>query len=207
MEEFSKGVCPLCGKEHSPKFHCLVQRTYRIDPSENGGEETATTKVVRIFCENNYRIRKRTGEKKQYTLTILPGFLIPYSTVTVDPVHQALDNYITNPGLTEVGAALKMGFLSTASFRLFYSRVCRRLEQWTTLLLQLVLSLGGKIKEADASRKPSRKLQAQWAWFLLLAYEYLRVYSRLTSTEIISRRFLWQHIYAVLARNQMGLGP
>ncbi|RKX72780.1 MAG: hypothetical protein DRP87_20070, partial [Spirochaetes bacterium] len=178
MEQLSKEECPLCAQKHPPRFHCLAPRSYRIEPSENGGEETATTKVVRIFCENNYRIRKRTGEEKQYTLTILPGFLIPYSTIPVDLVHQALDNYITNPGLMEVGAALKMRCLNAASFRLFYSRVCRRVEQWTTLLLRLVLSLGGKIKEADASRKPSRKLQAQWAWFLLLAYEYLRVYSR-----------------------------
>lgn len=206
MEQFSKEACPLCAQKHLPKFHCLVRRSYRIDQSEEG-KETATTKVVRIFCGNNYRLRKQTEEEKQYTLTLLPGFLIPYSTVPVDSVHQALDNYITNPGLMEVGAALKMKCLNAASFRLFYSRVCRRLELWTSFLLQLVLSLGGKIKEADASQEQRQKLQAQWGWFLLLASEYLQLYSSLASTEIILRRFLWQHIYAVLARKHMGLGP
>ena len=206
MDELSDGECTLCGERHPPKFHCFFRRTYRRDPKEEG-EEAATIEVVRIFCEVNYRIRKQTGEPKQYTLTILPGFLIPYSVIPVDPVHEALDIYITEGGLVQVGAALKMRCLSAASFRLFYSRVCRRLESWTALFLQLVLTLGGKIKEADVGQERCRELQAQWGWFVLLASEYVRLYSRLPATEVIAGKFLQQHIYAVLSRKQMSLGP
>jgi len=163
--------------------------------------------VVRVFCEVNCLIREETGEPKQYTLTILPGFLIPYSTVPVDPVHQALDSYIKEPGLKQVGAALRMRSQSAASFRLFYSRVCSRLELWTALLLQLVVTLGGKVKDADVRQAQRPELQAQWAWFVLLACEYVRLYSRLPRAEIIAQKFLWQHIYAVLSRKRMGLGP
>jgi hypothetical protein len=79
--------------------------------------------VVRIYCTVNYRIRKQTGEMIQYTLTILPGFLIPYSIIPADPIHQALESYITKGEIKQVGAALKMRCLSASSFRLFYSRV------------------------------------------------------------------------------------
>ena len=171
------------------------------------GEDTAVTKVVRVFCEVSYRIRKQTGEPKQYTLTILPGFLIPYSVIPVDPVHKALDSYITKSELTQVGAALKMLCLSPASFRLFYLRVHRRLESWTALLLALVLALGGKIKKMDVGDARLRELQAQWGWFVLLSSEYMRLYSRLPSTQIIARKYLHQHIHAVLSRQRMGLGP
>jgi hypothetical protein len=140
-------------------------------------------------------------------LTILPGFLIPYSVIPVDPVHEALESYITKGELTQVGAALKMRCLSAASFRLFYSRVCGRLESWTALLLALVLTLGGKIKQTDVGEERCRELHTQWGWFVLLASEYLRLYSRLPSTEVIAGKYLHRHIYAVLSRQRMGLGP
>lgn len=102
-----------------------------------------STRVPRIFCEINYHKRLKTGELKQYTLTILPGFLIPYSTVPLDPVHQALASYISEGGLT----------------------------------------------------------------FVLLSAEYLCVYSRLPNTKVIAQRFVWQYMYAVFSRHNMGLGP
>ena len=206
LNELSDRECSLCGRKHPPKFHCFVRRTYRVDAVEEG-EETATIKVVRIFCEVNYRIRKQTGEPKQYTLTILPGFLIPYSVIPVDPVHQALESYITKGDLRQVGAAVKMRCLSAASFRLFYSRVCGRLESATALLVALVLALGGKIEQTDVGQERPRELQAQWGWFVLLGSEYVRLYSRLPSTQIIARKYLHQHIYAVLSPRRMGLGP
>ena len=100
--------------------------------------------MVRIFCEINYRVRKQTGELKQYTLTILPGFLIPHSRIPVDPVHESLDSYITMGELKQERATLKLRCLSAASFRLFYLRIRSRIDGWTHLLVQLVLALGGQ---------------------------------------------------------------
>jgi len=183
-----------------------VRRTYRRDPNKQG-KEIATIEVVRIFCEINYHIRKTTGKPKPYTLTILPGFLIPHSRIPVDPVHQALDSYLTKDGLKQQGAAMKMRCLSAASFRLFYSRVHSRICGWTDWLVQLVLALGGQVKSADVAHDQSREPEARWSWFVLLASEYVRIYSRLPSAKVIARRYLWQHIYAALSRHRMGLGP
>lgn len=191
---------------HQPKFHCFVQRSYR-NASIAEGKETTTIAVVRIFCDKNYLARKLTGEPKQYTLTLLPGFLIPYSVIPIVPVHDAIDAYIMKGNLTQIGAALRMRCLSAASFRMFYRRVCKRVNQWTALFLALVAALGGNIKEAAMGTKSSRKVAAQWAWFVFLASEYVRVYSRYPATEVITDQFLWQHIYAVLGSRRMGLGP
>ena len=94
-----------------------------------------------------------------------------------------------------------------ASFRLFYLRIRSRIKGCTDWLVQLVLALGGQIKEADVDRVQSRGAKGHWSWFVVLASEYVRLYSRLPSTEVIARRYLWQHIYAVLSRKRMGLGP
>jgi hypothetical protein len=118
-----------------------------------------------------------------------------------------LDSYIKKGGLKQEGAALKMRCCSAASFRLFYLRIRSRIEGWTDLLVQLVLALGGRVKGADVDRGQSREPEARWLWFVLLASEYVHLYSRLPATKLIARKFLWQHIYAVLSRKRMGLGP
>ncbi len=150
--------CPLCGKKHPPKFHCFSGRTYKNQCEDVKQEEDTaiSTLVPRFFCETNYRIRRETGNPKQYTVTILPGFLIPYSTIPVDPVHQAVMSYINESGLMQVGAAQRMNCLNPISFRLFLSRVRDRLEAWISLLLQLVHALEGQVKEVDVPSRAQR---------------------------------------------------
>ncbi len=80
-----------------------------------------STVVPRIFCEIKFLLRKHTGEKKQYNITILPEFSIPYSAIPVDPVHKAIKSYNTEPWLNQVGAAQQMKALSPISFRFFLS--------------------------------------------------------------------------------------
>jgi len=164
--------------------------------------------VPRFFCEPNYLQRKKTGEKKQYTITILPGLLIPYSTIPVDPVHSAIHSYITHSWLKQVGAARRMNCRSSISFRLFFFRVRKRLEDWIALLLQLVITLEGEVKEARRTeRKEPRDLQDQWAWFMWLTSECVRLYARIPDTEVVPRKFLFHYIYCLLSRHRMGLGP
>ena len=187
----------------------LLRRKILQDRAERGRDprRRGCTQVPRIFCEINYHKGLDTGELKQYTLTILPGFLIPYSTVPVDPVHQALESYISEGGLTQVGAAMRMGCLSPASFRLFYCRVRKRVYRWTGLLIQLVVTLGGNVREEAPNAMNHNGVQAYWGWFVLLSAEYLSVYSRLPNTKVIPQTFVWQYLYAVFSRDHMGLGP
>lgn len=206
LEELARGECHLCGEKHPPQFHCFAARTYRADDKETN----ITTQVPRVFCETNYRIRKQTGEPKQYTLTILPGFLIPYSTVPVDPVHAAVNSYITGGGLKQVGAAMRMRCLNPISFRLFLNRVRKRLDGWIVVLIQLLHSFEGQLKELDTGRTEPREpkaFQDWWVWFVWLAAECVRLYARIPEAKVVGKQFQWQYIYSLLSRRQMGLGP
>jgi len=102
---------------------------------------------------------------------------------------------------------MRMGCLSPASFRLFYARVQERVQSWTDLLIQLVITLGGHIREEAPKAMNQGELQARWGWFVLLRAEYMSRYSRLPNTKVIAQRFIWQYMYAVLSRDHMGLGP
>ena len=208
LQQLSSDGCPLCGENHDPQFRCFAARTFKREWKKGEIKEgIVATQVPRILCEINYRKRLETGELKQYTLTILPGFLIPYSTVQVDPVQQALNSYISIGGLTQVGAALKMNCLSPASFRLFYSRVRERVQAWTDLFVQLLVTFGGNVRQEAPNSMHHNELQARWGWFVLLSAEYMSVYARLPNTKVIPQRFVWQYIYTVLSRHRMGLGP
>jgi len=213
IEQLSTDICSLCSEEHPPKFHCFAQRTYKkdqINANTQDEEDTVGIRVPRIICKRNHLIRIETGESKQYTLTILPGFLIPYSTIRVDPVHKAVESYITQDGLKQVGAAQRMNCLSAISFRLFFSRVRTRLENWMALLLQLLITLEGQLKETDVSRAEGNQpdgLQPQWGWFVQLAAECVRLYERIPGSNVVPQHFLWQYVYSYLSRHQMGLGP
>jgi len=166
--------------------------------------------VPRYFCKINFLLRQETGEKKQYTITILPGFLAPHSTIPVDCIHEALNSYITNSWLNQIGAAMRMDCVNPISFRLFLCRVRRRLEEWIKLLLQMVLTLEGQVKEAHGGlteRRDAGTLNTRWQWFVWLATEYVGLYARLPEAKVVPQKYLWQYIYAALSRNRMGLGP
>ena len=103
-----------------------------------------------------------------------------------------------------------MKALSPISFRLFLSRVRDRLEGWIVLLLQLVHTLEGQVKEVDVGRAERREpqgLQDQWVWFVYLATECVRLYARIPEAKVIPQKFLFQYIYCLLSRHYMGLGP
>jgi len=93
-----------------------VNRTYKTT-GKNGEDEVVRILVPRFYCEKNHQKAKEGGEDKQYTITILPGFLIPYSRVRVESVHKAIGEYITNLSVNEIGAALLMNCLSSISLK------------------------------------------------------------------------------------------
>ena len=202
--EYLSSRCPLCGGEHPPKYHTFAGRSYR--DSESAPEGKTHILVPRLVCEPNKQRRTQTGELVQYTIRILPGFLIPYSRVVVDAVQEALDSWLSEQAVSQIGAALRMGCLSPLSFRLFYHRVRKRISAWLIVLVELVGELGGEIAEhgGAADHEP---LRAQWMWFHLLVAEYLRAYARLPETQPILESMRWQHLYALLSHHQMGLGP
>ena len=203
----SKEGCPICHGDHEAKFHCFAGRAFR-DGSVPGAN--VTTAVPRFICELNRLIRQQSGEEKQYTITILPGFLISYSTVPVDPVHNAVAGYLGASGLTQVGAALRMHCFNAISFRVFLNRVRDRIEGWITLLVEQVHDLEGQVKGVDVSRTPPNDPESPavlWKWFAYLSAEYLRLHARIPGTEVVPKQFHHRYIHCLLSRHHMGLGP
>ncbi len=163
--------------------------------------------VPRFYCENNYR-KKKEGENKQYTLTILPGFLIPYSRIPVELVHKAVEEYITNSRVNETGAALLMNCLSSISFRKYLRRVKERIDSWILLLFTIIDSLNPKEMEMEIKGGiRSKGIKESWRKFIILSAEYTYLYGQIPKAEIITKGYRYQYIYCLLSRNGMGLGP
>lgn len=200
--------CPLCGGEHPGKFFAFAERSYRWEESDASAKAKVVIQVPRLICEVNKRKRVEGGERLQYTVRILPSFLIPHSCVVLDRVHEALESFIGHPGATRVGATLRMGCVNPMSFRLFLGRVRDRITTWLDMLVRLIGELGGEIAEHPQQRVTrGEPLAAQWKWFHLLATELVRAYSRLPGMQPILEGLRWQYIYALVNRYQMGLGP
>lgn len=196
-----QSACPLCGFDHPVRFLDFVPRSYRRE------EASVSIKVPRLLCEPNRQRRRQTGEPLQYSLRILPGFLIPHSRLLVDGVQGALESFIAEPQTSRVGATLRMGCLSPLSFLLFFRRVEQRLTGWLQLLVILVGELGGEVCEQIATGSSCDPLAEQWRWLHRLLAETLRLYARLPQTQPVPEALRWQYLYALLSRRQMGLGP
>ena len=202
MLEALGGACPLCGEGHPPKFYAFVNRSYR--DLEKGSTEWIL--VPRVICLLN-KLRRQEGDASvQYTLRVLPGFLIPYSRVVVDAVQGALEAYLGRQEVTGPGATFRMGCLNPSSFRLFTRRVRERIGPWISFIGEIVLSLGGTVS-AQQPPAAASGLRAQWAWYAPLVCEWLRVHERQPGSAVILGPLWWQYVYAALARRQMGLGP
>jgi len=200
-------VCPLCGQSHPPKFHVFVSRSYRS--SGRGVSGSVRIWVPRLICLVNKQLREKTGRLLQYTITILPGFLIPYSTILVDAVQDALESYIGKAAVTKQGAAMRMGCMSRLSFLLFYSRVVRRIEAWNNLLTELVSDLGGQIEQELVRGKAAggKRVRRQWEWLHVLVGQYLWLHAQLPGAAVVLQQLQWQYIYALPAGRQTGMGP
>mgnify|MGYP001163603181 CR=1 FL=1 len=208
-------ICPLCGQDHPPRLFVYVKRTYRDrdkDKREGGESESTIVEiwVPRLWCQHNYDKRKSGPEKPQYTTTILPGFLIPYSRTPVDPVHEALEGHLGGLQLSQEESLGPLCCTSVASFRLFYYRAVERIQTWIQLLGEMVIQIGGVIEEAqiDSPAASMKKpLEKQWFWFKRLAMEWLRLSAQLPGSPAVPQRLAWQYVYALLSQRKTGLGP
>lgn len=201
--------CPLCNADHPPAFFVFVKRTYINGDTQDGEQEIVFILVPRLFCNPNYQKRTSTGEKLPYTITVLPGFLVPYSRIPVDTIHTAVDSYLSTPEMNQQEAASLIHCEEPASFRLYLQRVHERLAQWITCIVEQVIQLDGQIapKRRQKEKYPPNRTAREGKWFILLVSDYHRLYCRLPGTLIITERFLWQYLYALFSRRRMGLGP
>ena len=203
--------CPLCGQPHTVRLHTLVDRTYKTTENKEHRSVrcTVTIEVPRLFCAINYQLRKHTGEPLQYTITILPGFLVPYSTIPCDVIHHAVDAYLSTDSKINsyTDAALEMECEHPLSFALYLYRVQQRLSVWISFLLQLLIVLGAEIQNLDSYTSSPMRFSAQWSSLKLLATTYFLNRDKIPHFTHIPQPFQWQFLYASFSRHHMGLGP
>jgi hypothetical protein len=100
----------------------------------DGFDSVKIIKAARFLCVNNYNKRRETKTHIQYTITILPGFLIPYGRIPIDKLLDAVSGYINGKYGTYYAAALVCWCSSRHSFSLYYLRILYKITPWCRLL-------------------------------------------------------------------------
>jgi hypothetical protein len=204
LEYFTRNLCSLCGKRHKPTFFIFVERTYR-----KAKGDTVVILVPRLLCEPHKQLRKEKGIKKQYTITILPGFLVPHSRIPLDEIVESADRSLSPPGVNEQQAAFLMFCEDVKSFRLHFSRIRERLGRWVLFLTECILALNGVVAPDGVAEVGSyiHPLLAKWERFKKLVELYMDCYLALPGTGPITAAFYTQYIHAKFCQYGMGLGP
>ena len=204
--------CLLCGKKHPVKIHTYVDRTYEApkkkeEEQENKegqseGKNGSSIVVPRLYCPVNHRRRMDSGEPTQYTITVLPGFLVPYSRILVDTLHAALHGYLHGDARCRSyeQAAYTMNCAQPVSFARYLTRVKLRLSAWIVTLTELLADLGVEITQADEHGHGGQDLRGQWMCFLYLV-------TKIVQARVVAEPLRWQYVYGMFSYQRMGLGP
>jgi len=165
------------------KLHQFVKRNIAPDNSSK-------ITVIRVICKPNQQKRIDTGEKLQYTTTILPGFLIPHSRIPLPDLYAAFDRYLCNEQSTQQEVALLMNCQSRHSFRLYFQRLCENIDKWLIFLSDLVC-LNSRKEKWNRLKKAIKSL------------------SRESSKPLFPRTAVFHFEYAMsfFLSSRMGLGP
>lgn len=194
-------VCPLCKTKHPPHFYCYVKRKVK---QTNGHNQVLS--VVRIICPVNREKRKKTSNPLQYTLTLLPAFLIPYSTVPVDKVECALTEYAGGK-MSDIEAAMLMGCENVKSFRHYWKRAQARISAWLMLLVREMAALNVREAVNLENSIGNSSFAFQWQRLHELMELYYSEYQKMPGSNKVDLQFCFLSFHAKLTQNKMGLGP
>ena len=175
---------------HEVKIHQFVSRNISPDNSKS-------LIVIRIICNSNLRKRKEAREELQYTITILPGFLIPHSRVPLPDIYKAADEYLSGRKIIQQEAALIMNCQSRHSFRLYYDRICNLASKWISLLYTVFPETIVKEIPVDMRKK--------WKQFKGILEGQTIVEMGFSGQIEMLYRFEYTH--NTFLRKNMGLGP
>jgi hypothetical protein len=108
------------------KFYIFINRHVIIKLDDT---DQLIIKVLRIFCHLNYELKKQQPEL-QYTITVLPGFLISHSRILSYHAFNAVDQYIKGKVRNQYEGAILINCNSRHTFRLYYTRIVQKLDTW-----------------------------------------------------------------------------
>ena len=147
-----KKGCFLCGEIHEIHFWCFVKRSYRCDTPDDSPDifQIQYTFALRFLCLPNFEKRKKTGDRIQYTFTILPSFLIPYSRIPINFIIAAVTKYEINRGIkgssiTVKQFALIMLAYDKKTFYLHKNRMQKLLPEYNSFLRSEIIKYNGNI--------------------------------------------------------------
>ncbi len=187
---FKNNPCILCGEIHEVKIHQFVDRNISPDNSR-------VIIVIRIICNSNFKKREETGEKLQYTITVLPGFLIPHSRVPLPDIYKATDEYLSGRKIIQQEAALIMSCQSRHSFRLYYDRFCNLASKWIFFLFTVFPEIIEKEVPVDIRKK----------WKQLGGILEGQTVIRMGFSGQIEMIYRFEYVHNTLLHKNMGLGP
>lgn len=202
LKYYTVNPCPLCHTYHPSKFYIFVKRTYRINPFE-----TTTISVVRLICETAFLASKKNGRKIQYTITVLPHFLVPHSILPVENIFESINAYLSY-GISMEKAAFLMFCVNVLTFRLHFSRTMERISLWSLEIAQAIVLLEGEIQRADIKCLTGilGALKSNWVTFKKFVIQHISLLSAISGLIILMENyFSFNHCW--LQGRNMGLGP
>ena len=169
--------------------------------------EELQIEVVRIVCRSRQKLRKRTGKKLQYTLTILPSFLIPHARITFTGLSNAVPLHLGGKDFDLVLNTLSAD--DPRTFGLHFGRVLKRTPEWNLAIGRWVIDMGKTDKPktlCETFRLKERTLHP-WEKFIGLASEFCRRLESLGQVTAILEDEQLPMVHARLTFAGMGLGP
>lgn len=204
MKILESSCCHLCNQYHPVKIFCFLERYYLSDLKIK-----TKISIFRIICYNNFNKNKKEGLRRQYTLTILPCFLTPYSLVPVNLILNSIQQFITNSNVTLKEAAIMMNCTNSLSFKLYYLRFQKHVNDWIMIIIQLLILIDGacrqeKIKEINVKDNDTRQ---NWNNFKKYLDAYFNHLSKLPDFPVIIEEQKYPYIHIHFCHIKMGLGP
>lgn len=164
--------------------------------------------VLRFICHSAKALRKSTGEEIQYTITILPPFLIPHAKISLVTLFKAFSHLSKTADMDHaVGTVSKEA--DSRMLNRFLSRFRGRFPQWFQKMCQWIVSSGMVLPAPDFSALglQNRGFAELWKLFRQLSRKLSNFEESVTRNIIILRREQTIFAHARLAYAGMSLGP
>ena len=163
--------------------------------------------VVRIVCKSRKKRCKKTGEKLQYTLTVLPSFLIPHARVTFFGLSKAIPLHLDRKDFDFVLNTLSAE--DPRTFGLHFGRISKRIPEWNLAIGRWIIDMGktDKPKTLDETFRLKDRAIHPWEKFIGLASDFCRRLESLGQVTAILEDEQPIIVHARLTFSGMGLGP
>ena len=200
---FSNIVCPLCGEFHPVSIH-----DFRVRFFFSASFVSIHITVVRIICYANKALRKSTGKKIKYTLTVLPTFLIPHARITAICLFKAFSRLARTGNPNDAISAVSKAADPRPLMR-YLNRFLDRSPKWFVRMWKWIVESGMKlpIPTLGSITRTKKEMPDLWKEFKrnsTLLCEYLE---KISPDNVFLRPEQPVFTHARLTFAGMGLGP